>query len=79
MVDKLHNYQGFVGRLHTWREVAREHWCAWREEYCQDQEGQDRGFPLRLFCKKPPKREPQQESPVGRDALEYSHIYRQVY
>ncbi|GFG36627.1 hypothetical protein Cfor_04112 [Coptotermes formosanus] len=76
MVDKLHNYQGFLGRLHTLREGARDQWCAWREEHCGYQEGQERGFPLRLFCKKPPKREQQQDSPVGRDALKYSHIYR---
>jgi hypothetical protein len=76
MVEKLHNYQGFLGRLHAWREDVREKWCAWREEHSGYQEGHDSGFPLRLFCKKSRRAEPQLESPVGHDALKYSHIYR---
>jgi len=31
MVDKLHSYQGWTGRLHEWRESIRLKYCNWRE------------------------------------------------
>ncbi|PSN44819.1 hypothetical protein C0J52_17172 [Blattella germanica] len=75
MVDKLHEYQGLVGRLHTLRTRASARWCAWRESRCQQQEGYGgRNFPLGLFSRKPPK----QEQPVQQNDFleEYTHIYR---
>ncbi|XP_069687026.1 membrane-associated transporter protein [Periplaneta americana] len=76
MVDKLHDYQGFVGRLHTWRENMRMRWCAWKEDHRQYSTDHGGTFSIGFFRKKPPEQEPEPESPV-RDELEnYSHIYR---
>jgi hypothetical protein len=74
MVDKLHHYQGILGRLHTLRDGARAQWCTWIEER-RDQEGFGNGFPLGFFGRKPPRNESQRSSP-GPEATEYSHIYR---
>lgn len=31
-MDKLHSYQGWIGRFHEWRESLREQYTLWREE-----------------------------------------------
>lgn len=71
MADKLHDYQGLVGRLHTLREAIRSRWCAWREPKCeQDSFGRSN---LGLFSRKPPK---QEQDKQDKDVDEYSHICR---
>jgi hypothetical protein len=75
MVDKLHSYEGFLGRLHAWREGARTQWCAWKEEHCgRFKEGS--GVLFQLFRKKPVRSDPQQDSALGRDVADYSHVFR---
>uniref|UniRef100_A0A336M410 CSON011274 protein n=1 Tax=Culicoides sonorensis TaxID=179676 RepID=A0A336M410_CULSO len=32
MVDKLHEYQGFAGRFHEWRDNVKAQYTTWREE-----------------------------------------------
>ncbi|XP_068081751.1 membrane-associated transporter protein [Anabrus simplex] len=64
MADKLSEYQGLVGRLHTWREGVRTHWSEWREARRQ-QDPHRPGFPLNLLQK--------DNSQTPHD---YSHIYR---
>jgi hypothetical protein len=75
MVDKLHHYEGFLGRLHTFREGIRAQWSAWREEL-GDREGFGDGFPLGFFGWKTHTKESQRGRPLEREATEYSHIYR---
>lgn len=31
MVEKLHEYQGPIGILHTWRDALRDKWEGWKE------------------------------------------------
>ncbi|CAG2053283.1 unnamed protein product [Timema podura] len=31
MVDKLRDYEGVLGRLHTWRSSAKERWLQWKD------------------------------------------------
>lgn len=31
-MDKLHSYQGWIGRFHEWREILRERYSSWRQE-----------------------------------------------
>lgn len=75
MVDKLHDYQGFLGRLHTFREGIRAQWCAWKEER-GDREGFGNGLPLGFFGRKLQRNETQRSPSVEREATDYSHIYR---
>lgn len=75
MVDKLHHYQGFLGRLHTLREGIMVQWSAWREE-SGDREGFSNGFPLGFFGRKPHRNESQRSCSLESEATDYSHIYR---
>ncbi|XP_023703460.1 proton-associated sugar transporter A isoform X2 [Cryptotermes secundus] len=77
MVDKLHHYQGFLGRLHTLREGIRAQWSSWREEN-SDGEGLSNGFPLSFLGRKQAHRKAsQRSSSQDREATDYSHIYRE--
>lgn len=33
MADKLHEYQGFTGRLHGARDRCKERWSQWKEQH----------------------------------------------
>lgn len=33
MADKLNEYQGFTGRLHSARDRYRERWTSWKEQH----------------------------------------------
>ncbi|KAF4533547.1 hypothetical protein B566_EDAN001032 [Ephemera danica] len=61
MTDKLHDYQGPVGRLHEWRDSARQ-WLEQRREQC----GQ-------LLSRHPTGPDNQDGPPPPED---FSHIYR---
>lgn len=65
MVDKLHEYEGFAGRIHDVREAIKERWGAWKEW----KNGLNFGLDgLRHHLRGPPKLE--------RTLEDYSHIYR---
>ncbi|KDR22503.1 proton-associated sugar transporter A [Zootermopsis nevadensis] len=75
MVEKLHTYQGVLGRLHAWRDAVRAQWCAVKEEHCHEcKDGS--GILVRLFGKKPPTNETQQDSPLRGETADYSHAFR---
>lgn len=64
-MDKLHSYQGWLGRFHEWRESLREQYTSWREENPQTV--------IELLQKKV-YGEPSESSDE-----DYSHIYRFLY
>ncbi|KAL6424007.1 hypothetical protein ACFW04_009728 [Cataglyphis niger] len=67
MVDKLHEYEGFAGRIHGVREAIKEQWSAWKE--WKNGLNLDQGLDgLRHHLRGPPKLE--------RTLEDYSHIYR---
>ncbi|GAB1868565.1 Membrane-associated transporter protein [Camponotus japonicus] len=67
MVDKLHEYEGFAGRIHGVRETIKERWGAWKE--WKNGLNLDQGLDgLRHHLRGPPKLE--------RTLEDYSHIYR---
>jgi len=67
MVDKLHEYEGFAGRIHGVREAIKERWGAWKE--WKNGLNLDQGLDgLRHHLRGPPKLE--------RTLEDYSHIYR---
>ncbi|XP_070172559.1 membrane-associated transporter protein [Polyergus mexicanus] len=67
MVDKLHEYEGFAGRIHGAREAIKERWSAWKE--WKNGLNLDQGLDgLRHHLRGPPKLE--------RTLEDYSHIYR---
>ena len=35
MADKLNEYQGVTGRLHSTRDKCKERWAQWKEEHPQ--------------------------------------------
>ena len=76
MVDKLHDYQGLVGRFHNLRDTVRSRWCAWRESRCQQDNFGRSNFPLGLFNRQPPKQE--EEEKQKKDIDEFSHVNRWV-
>ncbi|XP_011867373.1 PREDICTED: proton-associated sugar transporter A-like [Vollenhovia emeryi] len=67
MVDKLHEYEGLMGRIHGVRDTIRERWGVWKE--WKDNLNLDQGLDgLRHHLRGPPKLE--------RTLDDYSHIYR---
>lgn len=67
MVDKLHEYEGGVGRIHELRDQIKEKWDAWKE--WKDTLPLDRGIPGILnHLRGPPKLE--------RTLEDYDHVYR---
>lgn len=70
MVDKLHNYQGFYGRLHHIRDKAKEKFSNWKGE---DREGV-KGIAMNIiktdFCSL--------AAPKEESIEDYEHIYRCV-
>ncbi|EFN75002.1 Membrane-associated transporter protein [Camponotus floridanus] len=66
-MDKLHEYEGFAGRIHGVRETIKERWGAWKE--WKNGLNLDQGLDgLRHHLRGPPKLE--------RTLEDYSHIYR---
>ncbi|RZF48840.1 hypothetical protein LSTR_LSTR003220 [Laodelphax striatellus] len=70
MADKLHEYQGVVGRLHSWRDKGRTRWQEWRESRPQNIGEVIRGV---VRPTPQPEAEATKGGPVEQD---YSHIYR---
>ncbi|XP_071648266.1 membrane-associated transporter protein isoform X1 [Temnothorax longispinosus] len=67
MVDKLHEYEGLMGRIHGVRDSIRERWSVWKE--WKNSLNLDQGLEgLRHHLRGPPKLE--------RTLDDYSHIYR---
>lgn len=68
MTDKLHEYQGFTGRIHCARDKYQERWAQWKEQH-------PRG--LKDMVKESLFGIPNSEEPerVWQDS-EYSDIYR---
>ncbi|XP_057330536.1 proton-associated sugar transporter A [Microplitis mediator] len=68
MVDKLHDYQGFAGRLHGFRDKVSEKWSGWKE--WKNEIPTNQGFAAVVnHFRSPPKLE--------RTLDDYSHVYRQ--
>ncbi|XP_018368935.1 PREDICTED: proton-associated sugar transporter A isoform X2 [Trachymyrmex cornetzi] len=67
MVDKLHEYEGLMGRIHGVRDTIKERWDMWKE--WKNGLNLDQGLDgLRHHLRGPPKLE--------RTLDDYSHIYR---
>lgn len=67
MVDKLHEYEGLMGRIHGVRDTIRERWSEWKE--WKNNLNLDQGLDgLKHHLRRPPKLE--------RTLDDYSHIYR---
>jgi len=63
MVDKLHEYEGFTGRIHGIRDAIKERWAVWKE--WKNGLNLDQGL---SNLRKPPKLE--------RTLEDYSHVYK---
>ncbi|KAL0109294.1 hypothetical protein PUN28_014408 [Cardiocondyla obscurior] len=67
MVDKLHEYEGLMGRIHGVRDTIKERWNVWKE--WKNGLNLDQGLEgLKQHLRGPPKLE--------RTLDDYSHIYR---
>lgn len=65
MVDKLHDYQGCLGRLHTLRDRCKARW----DRHKEATEGKPWTETVKSYLKGDPNHAQQQD---------YSHIYRSV-
>jgi len=72
MVEKLHEYQGPIGILHTWRDLLRDKWEGWKEKRPRTllELLQSLGLAER------PENQKEDECPPEVDMEQYSHIYR---
>jgi len=72
MVEKLHEYQGPIGILHTWRDLLRDKWDGWKEKRPRTL--------LELFqslgLAERPENQKEDECPPEVDMEQYSHIFR---
>ena len=68
-MEKLHDYQGFSGRFHEWRDDLKAKFANWRE----DHEGES----LVDLAKNSARKSAGSETGGG-DKEDYSHIYRSV-
>jgi zona occludens toxin (predicted ATPase) len=68
-MEKLHNYQGFQGRFHEWRDDLKAKFANWRE----DHEGESLVDLANSSVRKAASNEP-----GGVVKEDYSHIYRSV-
>lgn len=64
-MEKLHSYQGWIGRFHEWQQSFRERFTNWRQENPENV--------IELLKKKV-----YNESSSCADA-DYSHIYRSLF
>lgn len=69
MVDKLHQYQGITGRMHTLRDMAREKIDNWKEEHPEGV----KGIAMNVIKTDPHSRGPPKPA---RSLDDYPHIYR---
>lgn len=70
MVDKLHEYEGFAGRVHDVRDKFKEKWETWKE--WKNGIPMDQGIKGFLnHLRGPPKLE--------RSLNDYAHIYRYLF
>lgn len=65
-MEKLHSYQGWMGRFHEWRQAIGERFTNWRQENPETV--------LELI-----KKQVQAKSADSQDNSDYSHIYRSLY
>lgn len=63
-MDKLHSYQGWIGRFHEWRESVRERFTNWRQENPETV--------IELLKKKV------YDESANCSSSDYSHIYRSL-
>jgi len=72
MVEKLHEYQGPIGILHTWRDLLRDKWEGWKEKRPRSllELLQSLGLAER------PENQKEDEHPPEVDMEQYSHIFR---
>ncbi|XP_075232164.1 loss of visual transmission isoform X2 [Lycorma delicatula] len=68
MADKLHDYQGTLGRVHGWRDKCKERWQEWREQKPDGVQGL-----VRRVLRKEPQPPKEETGPKEED---YSHLYR---
>lgn len=68
MAEKLHEYQGSLGRVHAWRDKCRESWQEWKEQRPDGIAGV-----VRNLVRKQPTPPKEDKGPNFDD---YSHIYR---
>lgn len=64
-MEKLHSYQGWIGRLHEWQQSFRERFTNWRQENPETV--------IELLKKQVSNRA------TTRDNADYSHIYRSIF
>lgn len=67
MVDKLHAYQGWGGRLHEWRDNIRQRFGSWRETHADTSV---------IELVKRNVRDQTAANASSNDSNDYSHIYR---
>jgi len=72
MVEKLHEYQGPIGILHTWRDLLKDKWEGWKEKRPRTLLDllQSLGLAER------PENQKEDERPPEVDMEQYSHIFR---
>lgn len=76
MVEKLHEYQGPIGVLHTWRDALREKWEGWKENRPRSLLELLQSLGL---AENPGNREDDDDGnkrPPDVDLEQYSHIFR---
>ncbi|KAE9527697.1 hypothetical protein AGLY_012770 [Aphis glycines] len=72
MVEKLHEYQGPIGILHTWRDSLKDKWGEWKEKRPRTLLELLQSFGLA----ERPENQKENESPPEIDMEQYSHIFR---
>ncbi|CAH1708570.1 proton-associated sugar transporter A [Aphis gossypii] len=72
MVEKLHEYQGPIGILHTWRDSLKDKWGEWKEKRPRTLLELLQSFGLA----ERPENQKEGESPPEIDMEQYSHIFR---
>jgi len=72
MVEKLHEYQGPIGILHTWRDSLKDKWGEWKEKRPRTLLELLQSFGLA----ERPENQKEDENPPEIDMEQYSHIFR---
>lgn len=69
MVDKLHEYQGFTGRIHNVRDIMKDKFDHWKQEHPEGV----KGIAMNVIKTDPHSRGPPK---LERTLDDYPHIYR---
>lgn len=70
MVDKLHEYEGWLGRAHIWRDQIRARVSNWQTPTIL------KDLQAKLSRKPRPPMDLEKSQVVKKSDLDYSHIYR---